>query len=201
MPDVYFTADEHFGHRNALLGWGNKVKARPFGSLEEMTEGLIERHNAKVKSGDLVYHLGDMFWRTFTTDKAIEVMKRLNGQHFYILGNHDEVFDKPGTFDTLQHYFIWIRTREKVKPVGGPRDGIVLDHFAGRVWHQSHKGAWQLYGHSHGDLPDDWDLLSMDVGVDAPGIDYAPVSVEEVRVLMRHKIARFDQRKADEARP
>lgn len=200
MPNVFVTSDEHHGHRNALLGWGNKVKARPFGSLEEMTEGLIERHNAKVKSGDLVYHLGDMFWRTFGTEAAIGVMKRLNGQHFYIYGNHDEVFEGRHGED-LQNQFIWCRTREKIKPADGPRDGIVLDHFAGRVWHQSHKGAWQLYGHSHGDLPDDPNLLSMDVGVDAPGINYEPVSVEEVRVLMRSKLAKFDRKKANEARP
>lgn len=200
MSTVFFTSDEHHGHRNALTGWGNSVKARPFGSLEEMTEGLVERHNAKVRAGDLVYHCGDMFWRTFGTEAAITVMKRLNGQHFYIYGNHDEVFEGRHGED-LQRQFVWCRTREKIKPAGGPDCGIVLDHFAGRVWHQSHKGAWQLYGHSHGDLPDDRNLLSMDVGVDAPGIDYEPVSVEEVRVLMRDKIAKFDRKKENEARP
>lgn len=200
MQTIFFTSDEHHGHRNALTGWGNVVKARPFGSLEEMTEGLIQRHNAKVKPGDLVYHLGDMFWRTFGPVAAVQVMKRLKGQHFYVWGNHEEVFEGAEGLE-LGARFVWRRERMKIKPAGGPKDGIVLDHFAGRVWHQSHKGAWQLYGHSHGELPDDPRLLSMDVGVDAPGINYEPVSVEEVRVMMRDKIARFDQRKADEARP
>ena len=31
---------------------------------------------------------------------------------------------------------------------------IVLCHYAMRVWQKSHYGAWMLYGHSHGTLPD-----------------------------------------------
>ncbi len=31
---------------------------------------------------------------------------------------------------------------------------IVICHYAMRVWNRSHHGAWHLYGHSHGNLPD-----------------------------------------------
>lgn len=185
MNNVFFTSDEHHGHNNILTGWAGQkgaVAPRPFSSLEDMTEGLIDRHNSVVKPGDLVYHLGDMFWRTFSPLSVLDVMRRLNGQHYYILGNHEDVFS---TVCDLRHAFIWVREREKIHPAGGPKAGIVLDHYAGRVWKDSHKGAWQLYGHSHGNLPELDSLLAFDVGVDVN--NYTPVSLEQVRVRMENK--------------
>lgn len=185
MNDVFFTADEHYGHKNIRTGWDGKegsVAPRPFASLEEMTEGLIERNNAVVKPGDLVYHLGDMFWRTFSPLDALYVMNSLNGNHYYIRGNHEEALD---INETLKWKFVWIRERAKINPVGGPAAGIVLDHYAGRVWNGSHKGSWQLYGHSHGQLPESPQLLSFDVGVDCN--NYTPVSLEQARAHMALK--------------
>jgi calcineurin-like phosphoesterase family protein len=66
MDNTWFTSDEHHGHRNALTGWADKVTGlptqppRPWSSLEEMTDGLIERHNSVVKRGDKVFHLGTL---------------------------------------------------------------------------------------------------------------------------------------------
>lgn len=54
-----------------------------------------------------------------------------------------------------------------------------------RTWHKQHKGAIQLYGHSHGMLPEDPNLLSMDIGVDSQ--DFAPVDFESVRLYMEWK--------------
>ncbi|MEM0984235.1 MAG: hypothetical protein AAGI17_09830 [Planctomycetota bacterium] len=53
-----------------------------------------------------------------------------------------------------------------------------LSHYAHCVWHRSSKGAYHLYGHSHGNF-DSWrdqhmpNALMLDVGVDAN--DYAPL--------------------------
>jgi len=202
-PNIHFTSDEHFGHRNVMLGFlDHKTglptsKPRPWGTLEEMTEGLIDRHNYVVKSGDLVYHLGDAFWRTFGVDNAIEVMQRLNGNHYYIFGNHEELFEEAGRSVTLKHQFVWLKDRAKLKvqldPTKSKKQMIVLDHFAGRVWDKSHSGSWQLYGHSHGALPEQDDLLSFDVGVDAN--NWYPVSIEEVaqRMSLKGKPNRFGQ--------
>ena len=54
-----------------------------------------------------------------------------------------------------------------------------------RVWNKSGHGRWQLFGHSHGNLPDDPKSLSIDVGVDCHG--YHPISFEKVRSLMAKK--------------
>ncbi len=59
-----------------------------------------------------------------------------------------------------QHLFTSWSSLSEIK-VG--KQGIVLCHYAMRVWPHHPGGTWQLYGHSHGNLPDDPLSLSMDV--------------------------------------
>ena len=60
-----------------------------------------------------------------------------------------------------------------------------------RVWPHSGRGTWQLYGHSHGNLPDDPLSLSMDVGVDSHG--FSPCHFDEVQAIMKVKAAVREQ--------
>ena len=41
MSEIFFTADQHFGHQNILV-----FCKRPFASMDEMREELIARNNA-----------------------------------------------------------------------------------------------------------------------------------------------------------
>ncbi len=178
--NTWFTSDEHFGHFNII-----KFCNRPFSSLEEMTEGLIDRHNEVVNEGDKVYHIGDMFWRTFGYDNAIKTIHRLNGQHFYVLGNHEELMlDKAFQGEVLRKSFVWVAEREVIRP-NKMYPKIVLDHYAGRVWQGSGGGSIQLYGHSHGELERTPHGRSMDVGVDSH--NYYPVSLDQVMEVMGNR--------------
>jgi hypothetical protein len=68
---------------------------------------------------------------------------------------------------------------------------VVISHYAMRVWNRSHHGAWQLYGHSHGNLPDTSTSLSMDVGVDTH--DFRPWHFDEINLLMTEKAKRLSE--------
>lgn len=169
---TWFTSDPHYGHKNIL-----KLCNRPFASIEEMNERLIANYNYLVHSGDNVYILGDFSFgdAAFTNS----VLSRLNGNKHLIFGNHDHVFFKD---KSLLSHFVWARDMSEIK-VQDQR--IVLCHYSMRVWNKSHFGSYQLYGHSHGTLPDDPNLLSMDVGVDP--CHYKPISFDEVRAHMDKK--------------
>lgn len=82
MSEIFFTSDTHFGHGKNFL-----FEPRGFSSVEEMDEAIIENWNNVVKPNDIVYHLGD----TMLNDNihGLECFKRLNGQIFFIYGNHD----------------------------------------------------------------------------------------------------------------
>lgn len=173
--NIFFTSDEHFDHDNII-----KFCNRPFANTEEMQEKLIENHNSIVKKGDYVYHLGDMFWKTLTPTKAMNIMYRLNGRHQYIWGNHDKVLHQNAS---LREMFVSFDDIVNLRLNGYPN--IVLCHYAMKVWNGSHRGAWHLYGHTHATLPED-ETLSFDVGVDAQ--NFYPISLEDVKLKMDKKL-------------
>jgi len=82
MINTWFISDTHFGHENILE---YEKEARPFDSLEQMHEVMIERWNSVVNDKDIVFHVGDFaFGRS-----NIAIANRLNGKKRLILGNHD----------------------------------------------------------------------------------------------------------------
>lgn len=174
----FFTADEHLGHANKNGGIIQMCK-RPFASLEEMAEEFVTRHNANVAPTDLTVHVGDMFWRKWSTQQCCAYLRRLNGQHDYINGNHEEVFRRPDSF-LLKNLF---RDISDVKMIQQGKQLIWVSHYAHRVWPKSHQGSYHVFGHCHGVLPDH--RRSHDVGVDAN--NYAPVSFDELDALMKSK--------------
>lgn len=112
-----------------------------------------------------------------------KILKHLNGKIYLIKGNHEKSAEScSDRFEWIKDYF------ELIVSDGDFHHGkqlIVLMHYAMRVWQASHYGTFHLYGHSHGDLLDDVNALSFDVGVDCH--QYAPINYEEVKNIMKRK--------------
>jgi Predicted phosphoesterase or phosphohydrolase len=119
---------------------------RPFTSVEEMDETLIQRWNAKVGKGDLVYVLGDLIWKSRNGD-AHNLIKSLNGQIILIKGNHDRFLHNAKAKETLAG----IKDYEDICVTledGSVRRCILSHYFMPMYnghWHQ----AIHLHGHSH----------------------------------------------------
>lgn len=191
IPNVWFSADKHLYHEFMVKGRGDgDVPPRPmFATAEEMTEVIIQRHNEVVQRGDLVYELGD-FAIKCPVEKARAAKRRMNGNFYLISGNHDGVAEK------MAGEFVWSRDLARIRFRNFPEaPHIVLSHYAMLTWHGSHRGDWQLYGHSHAQLeamkatvlPH---LLSFDVGVDC--WDFYPVSIEQVIEKMKSRIPAWE---------
>lgn len=165
---TFFAADSHFGH-SRILCFGTRLNMFP--TIEEHDEALIANWNSKVTRRDIVYHCGDFAWVNVAKYAA-----RLNGQIHLVMGNHDRLKSED------KKHFASISDLKTVKVQG---QSIILCHYAMRVWNKSHYGAWHLYGHSHGSLPDDPNSLSFDVGMDCHG--YYPIEFDEVKAIMSTK--------------
>jgi len=144
-----------------------------------MDRDLIEKWNSRVRSGNTVYHCGDF---AFYKDPAVisGIVKKLNGQIHLIRGNHDyaNVIKKVTGF-------AWLGASYQCKMAHVDKQLVFCSHYAMRIWDHPHHGAWGVFGHSHGGLPDDPNLLSCDVGVDA--WNGYPVSFEELKAVMAKK--------------
>ena len=88
MPKVFITSDTHFNHENII-----KYCNRPFASVVEMNQALIDNWNRVVRPQDTIIHCGDFaFTRANKKVAATTVstfVHKLNGRKILILGNHD----------------------------------------------------------------------------------------------------------------
>lgn len=173
---IWFTSDSHFGHKNVI-----KYCERPFDSIEEMDEILIDRWNMVIDHDDLIICCGDF---SLTNPKSTnEILNKLNGNKVLIKGNHEksilsnklnrDMFNG-GIYDLLNITVI----DDEVEY--GFQD-IILCHYPMLSWNKSHRGSWQLFGHVHGMLDNDIKLSpnQIDVGVDSN--DFRPISYQEVK--------------------
>lgn len=143
MSETWFTSDTHFGHKNILI---YEKEARPFQTLEEMHETIIDNWNRVVRDTDTIYHLGDFCFGRHN----IEIASRLNGKKRLVLGNHDTYnnFDYLNHFDKIYGCKYWER--------------CVLTHMPTHL--NGLGGRWMLNVHGH--------LHSKKVIV--PGLIYTP---------------------------
>lgn len=179
MAETWFTADTHFGHANII--WHCR---RPFADWREMDAELLDRWNALVKPQDDVWHLGDFNFRSVHgTDYYA---RKLHGRLHIVWGNHDDAY--------ARRYQDCFASSQDAKYLRLHGQQITLYHYAQRVWRNSHHGAWHLFGHSHGSLPNA--ARSMDVGVDAQG--YAPVHFDQVRSYMDRQPVTFHHPREEE---
>ncbi|CTQ47340.1 metallophosphoesterase [Roseibium aggregatum] len=176
MHNTFFTADHHFGHSGII-----RACSRPFDSVEEMDETLIDLWNGIVGKNDRVIHLGDFAYKC-DADQLKRIFNRLNGRKTLIVGNHDNERTLRLPWDNLD-----IRGKEisvaqqlyhKFPGPDGRQIPFFLSHYAARTWPGLHRGSCHVFGHSHGRMPDLG--RSCDVGVDVPEWNYAPAPLELV---------------------
>lgn len=213
--NIWFFSDSHYGHFNIVRGvsdWFDNPQKSPedfsdeiayqeylsgqkrqieatrdFNTVEEHDEYLLNEVNKVVKSADSLYHLGDFGLGIGLRDRLPELRRRINCETIYLAkGNHDHLFEEknrkkyPGIFDMFKDirdiYYKKINNRF-----------FVLGHYSMRTWPWQHHKSINLYGHSHGNLPDDPNSLSMDVGVDTCLFGhkkYTPYSIDEIFHIM-----------------
>ncbi|HEX9058754.1 MAG TPA: phosphoesterase [Clostridia bacterium] len=83
MQNTYMISDMHFGHKNIIL-----FEDRPFETVEEMDNTIIQNWNNTVDKNDKVFVLGDVSF--YNKEKTSKIINRLHGHKTLILGNHDE---------------------------------------------------------------------------------------------------------------
>jgi calcineurin-like phosphoesterase family protein len=158
---VFFTSDTHFGDAYVIVR-----SRRPFANVRAMDAALIGRWNETVGPNDDVWHLGDFAAKM--PEVALErLLDSLVGRKHLIIGNNDP----PATlrlsgWASVQHY--------AELDVEGKH--VVLCHYPFRTWNGIYRGAWNLHGHSHGQLKKI--TRQADVGVDV--WDYRPVTLAQV---------------------
>lgn len=167
VDQIFFSADWHQWHKNIL-----KYCQRPFQTIEEMNEYLIQEHNKIVRPNDFVYYLGDLVFKNADINK---LMNRLNGHWFLIRGNHDN------NIGNNDKNFGWVKDRYELR-VGNRY--FVLDHYPLLSWDKQFHGSIQLHGHTHQKTQlTQPGKRQVHVGVDA--WDFKPVHIDQIMDLVK----------------
>jgi calcineurin-like phosphoesterase family protein len=189
---IWFTSDLHFNHANII-----QYSKRPFKSVDEMNEELINRYNFVVNPNDQVYLLGDL---SMNLERAKPYLRRLNGKKNLILGNHDEAHPvhhkgKKDPKRWIQEYldlgFETVELEAVMTIAGLPcklaHMPYAEDHSDGIPRYLKHRpvddGGWLLHGHVH----DLWKIRSKQINVGVDVWDYGPVSIETIQGILTGK--------------
>lgn len=161
---IFFTADTHFNHPAIL-----KFCRRPFSTVEEMNQALIENWNRVVGKKDRIYIVGD-----FAFQNHRDFLDRLHGNKHLIIGNHDNM-----NLETLNR-FVSVSDYKKIEI---NHRIYVMNHAPLRSWDDCHKGSVLLYGHTHGRI--NTYNLSFDVGVDTH--NFIPYELSEIKKMIAER--------------
>lgn len=205
MTSIHFISDLHLGH--ALV---QRIRSeRGLVVAQEHDDVLAENWDAAVKTGDLVWVLGDLTLESNPT-RALEWIADRPGRKIFIAGNHDAVF--PGHRDAPRalHKAPWLAAFEaiqsfaRIKVLGTP---VLLSHFPypgtsegtdanGRPFDDRYAqyrlpnlGLPLIHGHTHRMEVLSWNRQGawkmtpqIHVGVDAWGL--APVPLHKIEDIL-----------------
>ena len=133
-----YTADLHLQHANIL-----KYDNRPFKTIEEHDQAIIDIINQYVYKGDELYILWDISWKA---PQSIELLKQIKCKQIYFLKwNHD--FSKwIPLYEELWRTNLWLMHIDK-------HAKVVLCHYPMDEWfHSRHRDPGNyihIHWHSH----------------------------------------------------
>lgn len=157
MIKTYLVSDTHFNHYNII-----KYCNRPFVSIKEMNETIIKNWNESVSTEDTVFFLGD-----FAFNNHDYFLKQLNGNIYFIKGNHDKGFRPINMWKTYKlsyKEFSFILIHDKIN-LGYKKD--------------RRKNEWIICGHTH-DKGRFIDKENRIINVSIELINYKPIDLEEI---------------------
>ena len=164
---AFLISDTHFDHQNII-----QYCDRPFDSTRQMNQSMLKNWNFTVKENDQVYFLGDI---AYGRDRnPIDYwLGKLNGEVFFIRGNHD----RDSTIE-----------RAKVIP---ERYGIRYKNYEFLLMHDPHRphgyDGWIIHGDKHNNDLKNYPLINQKnktVNVCAELVNYVPLSLDKIILLI-----------------
>lgn len=140
----YYIADLHFYHNNL----NKDMDFRGFPTEEEMNSYMIAKWNSRVRTNDEVVILGDLSLENGA--KTAEVLTRLHGRKYLIVGNHDKYLEDRHFDKSL---FGWI---SPYMEISDNKRKVVLSHYPQLCYNGQYRidenavpKTYMLYGHVH----------------------------------------------------
>lgn len=175
MSNYFLISDLHLGHANSINFKRTDGKPlRPFASVEEMDETIIDNWNKVVGKNDKVCILGDVV----INKKHLHKVDRLNGNKALVMGNHDEL-----SLELLSKHFYKVYGSKE-------HDTCIFTHIPVHT-NQLMRFSANLHGHSHSnfvlneDGERDWRYFN--VSVDCDTMNFTPKAWEDIVKILKDR--------------
>lgn len=156
---------------------------RPFETLEEMHEEIIDRHNAIVKPKDNVFFVGDVVFGY----KNLDIVDRFNGNKYLIVGNHDNIRSYHAEY--LKHF----TSLDAIREFG--HGYAVVSHYPVHPNQLTKRYRANIHGHMHDNKVtlDDGTLDDRYYSVCLDANDLRPTAWEDIMTHINTKTTRHDK--------
>lgn len=162
---IFFLGDTHFGHKNII---NFSAATRPYSTIEEHNEALVEKWNAVVKPKDVVWLLGDVAFGR----ENLRYVRYLNGTKHLVMGNHD-------TYSIMDYIEVGF-----IKICGVINyNGFLLSHVPIHPSQLEFRWKWNVHGHIHD--PAKYRLSDQYINVNCDVVNCTPVSLEELQSITK----------------
>lgn len=162
--NIYFMSDIHYNHEN-VINFGS----RPFKNVSDMNEYILETIKDTLKPDDVLFTLGDDFWKMKECDIE-RIMQSFPTRKIHkVMGNHDK----------YGYYWCGGKIGKMCLSVSDILDIVVrkneveykvsLCHYPIYDFNHMYHGGIHLFGHVHGGLDCEFESnprLMVDVGFD-----------------------------------
>lgn len=183
---IFYISDLHLGHQNIL-----RFDNRPFSSLEEMENVMVEKWNSRVTDKDFVYIIGDFIWGK--DSGWPEKVSKFKGKKILIRGNHDPKQLSKATRKLFYDAKDYMEIRDNYR-------NVILCHYPIMFYrHSFNLNQYMLCGHVHitkeNELLEKWTDELRDcaaknreapqgniynVGCMMPWMEYEPKTLDEI---------------------
>lgn len=198
MSQVWFVSDLHFGHES-IIDFDN----RPWRTIKEHDQGLIDRWNEVVGKNDIVYVLGDVFMGEYAVklNRIVDVLLKLNGKIAIIGGNHDLALKRlarlengnvPKLREKIKHKVFLLEPKDRHMMIyPHPRYYIELCHYPRRAKDtrpQTMKPVLRFHGHTHSEEAYVNYMGTHHLNVAVVAHDFRPVKFETLIETYRKRV-------------
>jgi calcineurin-like phosphoesterase family protein len=152
----YFISDLHSGHKNILK---YEPEARPYATLEEHDEAIIDGINSVVRAKDILYILGDVAFGKGN----LHQLSKINAKRLILIrGNHD-VYKTEEYLLYFEHVYGIVKYKN-----------FWLTHAP--IHDSELRGCYNIHGHLHSRVIDDPRYINVCVEHVR-----TPISLDEIR--------------------
>ena len=199
MSDIWFTSDQHFGHKNiynftTYLDWQNQdaetVYVRPeFSNSFECDQYMLDKLAAVLKNNDKIYFLGDVAM----DHKYIDELAKLPGTKILILGNHDN-FKMSKYKNAFKRIYAYRDVSNLFPKELGKQ--IVTHCPCHMETFYPHTNVTNIHGHTHEKIvrKDDGSIDKRYINISVELTEYKPLHIDEITKMISNGETTYTKR-------